>query len=71
MRQAKETRSGNPSSTALKPADEMAFNLSSRGSSEPPIETVANDVGIAPKDSLVIAIFQCFQFQNNSLYASL
>lgn len=44
--EAKERRSGKPSSIAAKPAEEIACNLDSRVSSDVPIETDAKDVGI-------------------------
>lgn len=49
--EAKERRSGNPSSMAVKPADEIAESLEERGVEDVPTETVANDAGIWVRDS--------------------
>jgi len=54
--EAKDCRSGKPSSIPWKPALEMALSLSSRGSSGLPTETVAKDVGIESREDREIDI---------------
>jgi hypothetical protein len=54
--EAKDWRSGKPSSIPWKLAWEMAFNFSSRGSSGVPTETVAIETGIESKENREIGI---------------
>ncbi len=54
--EAKERRSGNPSSIAWKPAAEICYSFSSSGSSGVPTETVAKEKGIASREDLEIDI---------------
>lgn len=49
--EAKERRSGNPSSMAVKPAEEMAESLEEKGVELVPTETLANEAGICVRDS--------------------
>lgn len=48
---AKERRSGNPSSMAVKPAEDIAESLEERGVEVVPTETVANEAGILASDA--------------------